>query len=68
MVCEIVPVRCPECGESQNILPGNFDPQFSPFGPVSCMICSRNFSQTEYLSGLEKKLRYLNNLAGPETE
>lgn len=37
MVREIVPVTCPACGESQNILPGGFDPDVEPFGPVFCM-------------------------------
>tara|TARA_B100000579_G_C22419842_1_gene660294 strand:+ start:137 stop:343 length:207 start_codon:yes stop_codon:yes gene_type:complete len=68
MVCEIVPVMCPQCGESQNSLPGNFDPHATPFGPVSCMVCNHNFSQSEYLSGLEKKIDYLNGLEGPEPE
>ena len=65
---EIVPVTCPGCGESQNILPGDFNPDAQPFGPVSCMVCGRNFSQMEYLSGLAKNLLYLESLKGPGPE
>lgn len=67
MTREIVPVNCPSCGESQNVLPNGFDPDTTPFGPVSCMICHRQFDQSEYLAGLQKKLTYLRSLTGPET-
>ena len=66
MVREIVPVTCPACGESQNILPGGFDPDVEPFGPVFCMVCQREFGQSEYLTGLEQRLIFLNSLTGPE--
>ena len=67
MTHEIVPVMCPECGESQNVLPGDFNPDNEPFGPVSCMVCQRAFSKLEYLSGLKKKLTYLHALEGPKS-
>ena len=68
MTLEIVPVICPRCGESQNLLPGQFNPDATPFGPVSCMICQRPFTQAEYYIGLEKQLSYLKTLTGPSEE
>ena len=68
MAREIVPVMCPACGESQNILPGDFNPDKEPFGPVSCMVCQRPFTQPEYLSGLDQNLNYLKTLKGPMPE
>jgi hypothetical protein len=67
MTHEIVPVDCPSCGERQNILPGEFDPEKEPFGPVSCMVCNREFNQSEYLNGLKDRLIYLRSLTGPRS-
>jgi hypothetical protein len=62
---EVVPVACPECGEYQNMLPGRFDPDATPFGPVICMVCRRPFSKVEYLTGLNQRIDELNALDGP---
>ncbi|OHC80066.1 MAG: hypothetical protein A3B62_05380 [Rhodospirillales bacterium RIFCSPLOWO2_01_FULL_65_14] len=56
MAIEIMPVPCPHCGEAQNVTPGGFDPEAEPFGPVTCMVCGRKFSQDEYLAGLKERL------------
>ena len=56
MPMTVIPVTCPECGEAQNILPENFDPEADPFGPVSCMVCGQYFTQDDYLAGLKKRL------------
>lgn len=50
---ELLPVACPRCGERQNHLPGHFDPQRLPFGPVICMTCRYQFERKEYVRGLE---------------
>ncbi len=63
---EICPVTCPVCGENQNTLPGDFDPQAEPFGPVHCMVCGHAFEQAEYLRGLETRRRELDSLSGPQ--
>jgi hypothetical protein len=56
MPITIVPVTCPNCGEAQNMTPGDFDPEADPFGPVTCMACRREFEREEYLAGLKKRL------------
>ena len=61
MPITIVPVSCPNCGEAQNITPGNFDPGAEPFGPVTCMACGREFGREEFLAGLKKRLAELGN-------
>ena len=33
-------------------MPGGFDPDRDPFGPVNCMVCGHEFSREEYLAGL----------------
>ena len=63
----LCPVACPVCGESQNTLPGAFDPDRQPFGPVHCMVCGHQFSAHEYQSGLEIRRRKLASLAGVTT-
>ena len=68
MLNRIYPVTCKICGESQNTVPGGFDPQAEPFGPVSCMVCNHQFSQSDYLTGLETKAQFYMALTGPETE
>ncbi|MCF3627755.1 hypothetical protein RJ527_06740 [Thalassospiraceae bacterium LMO-SO8] len=52
MARELYPVSCPQCGEAQNVMPGGFDPDRAPFGPVTCMVCGNNFTRDDYLSGL----------------
>ena len=61
MPISIVPVSCPNCGEAQNVTPGNFDPGAKPFGPVTCMAYGREFGQDEYLVGLKMRLAKLEN-------
>ncbi|MEQ8505559.1 MAG: hypothetical protein RIB80_09540 [Rhodospirillales bacterium] len=53
MARDLYPVSCPNCGEAQNVLPGGFDPDRVPFGPVTCMVCGRDFSREDYLAGLD---------------
>ncbi len=65
---QIYPVACPICGESQNILPGGFEPYAEPFGDVNCMVCNHQFSRHEYLSGLDARARALASLTGPQAE
>ena len=50
-----LPVPCPNCGEAQNVIPGNFDPEAEPFGPVTCMVCGHDFSKDEYMTGREAR-------------
>tara|TARA_Y100000813_G_scaffold41853_1_gene28668 strand:- start:188 stop:406 length:219 start_codon:yes stop_codon:yes gene_type:complete len=54
MTRKLYPVSCPRCGETQNVLPGGFDPDRAPFGPVTCMVCGHEFSREEYLEGLDR--------------
>ena len=68
MLNNIYAVTCQICGESQNTVPGGFDPQAEPFGPVSCMVCNHQFSQSDYLKGLEAKARFYGALRGPVPE
>ncbi|MEE8350572.1 MAG: hypothetical protein V3R37_00050 [Rhodospirillales bacterium] len=56
MTTIVLPVPCPQCGEAQNVIPGNFDPEDEPFGPVSCMVCGRDFVREDFLSGLKQRL------------
>lgn len=57
MTDAILPVPCPHCGEAQNVTPAGFTPEAEPFGPVTCMVCGRQFTKDEYLAGLEERLR-----------
>ena len=66
MNAQIYPVACPICGESQNALPGVFDPHSEPFGPVTCMVCNHQFSKSDYLTGLAAKAIAYAALKGPE--
>ncbi len=59
------PVACPVCGESQNTLPGDFDPDREPFGSVHCMICGHQFTAVEYRAGLDARRRELTEMTGP---
>tara|TARA_R110000868_G_scaffold178273_1_gene417863 strand:- start:261 stop:476 length:216 start_codon:yes stop_codon:yes gene_type:complete len=52
MARELYPVSCPQCGEAQNVMPGGFDPDRDPFGPVTCMVCGNNFTRDDYMTGL----------------
>lgn len=67
MSAELCPVECPNCGESQNTMSGNFDPAQEPFGPVHCMVCGHEFSATEYRAGQEARRQKLDKLMGPIT-
>ena len=68
MLDYIYPVTCQICGESQNTVPGGFDPKAEPFGPVSCMVCNNQFSKSDYLAGLKIKARFYMALTGPKPE
>jgi hypothetical protein len=64
----LCPVACPVCGESQNTLPGGFDPERLPFGPVHCMVCGHQFTASEYRVGLESRRRKLESMTGPAAQ
>ncbi len=51
------PARCPNCGESQNVAQGEFDPAREPFGPLNCMVCGHTFTRREFQSGLARAER-----------
>ena len=57
MTNQTIPVPCPNCGEAQNVTPGDFDPEAEPFGLVTCMACGREFSRHEYMAGREARLK-----------
>lgn len=44
---DILPVRCPRCGEAQNTLEGSLDP-LSDQAHVGCMVCGYTFTSSEY--------------------
>ncbi|MDP4796640.1 MAG: phage terminase large subunit family protein [Rhodospirillales bacterium] len=44
---DILPVRCPACGEAQNTLEGAADP-LAEKAQVSCMVCGYVFGAAEY--------------------
>lgn len=44
---DILPVKCPQCGEAQNTLDGAADP-LSPGARVGCMVCNYVFGADEY--------------------
>ncbi|GEM_PF-515150 len=48
MSLDIVPVRCPVCGEAQNTLDGGSDP-IAPGARIGCMVCGHAFEAAEYL-------------------
>ena len=48
MSLDIVPVRCPVCGEAQNTLDGATDP-VTPGARIGCMVCGHAFEADEYL-------------------
>ncbi len=68
MLDHIYPVTCQVCGESQNTVPGGFNPRAEPFGPVSCMVCNHQFSQSDYLAGLEAKALFYKTRTWPGSE
>lgn len=55
MARDLYPVPCPQCGEAQNVMPGGFDPDRAPFGPVTCMVCGHDFSRVDYLDALSRE-------------
>ena len=55
---DIVPVRCPRCGEAQNTLDGHVDP-LAPTAQVACMVCGHAFQQAEYRRLLDERLTEL---------
>ena len=65
---ELCPVACPVCSESQNTLPGDFDPNTEPFGPVHCMVCGHAFSRTNYMTGLTERRKQLKAMRGPASK
>jgi len=49
---EIVPVRCPQCGEAQNTMNGGKDP-LAPDARVGCMVCGYAFARVPPPAGRE---------------
>ena len=37
-----------------NAMPGGFDPDRVPFGPVTCMVCGHDFTRDDYLDALSR--------------
>ena len=64
----LLPVTCPRCGESQNIIDGGLNTDGIPVGTVSCMVCQNTFPQDEYLQGLETRRQEFNLLTGPKVK
>ena len=65
MPMTIIPVPCPQCGEAQNMTPGNFNPEAEPFGPVRCMACGWDFGRDDYLAGLKARLAQMAEKESP---
>ena len=51
MRTDILPVKCPNCGEAQNTLDGADDP-LSASARVGCMVCNYVFGAEEYRAAL----------------
>jgi len=49
MRTDILPVKCPNCGEAQNTLDGAVDP-LAPTARIGCMVCNYVFGADEYRS------------------
>ena len=58
---EIVPVRCPQCGEAQNTVNGATDP-LGANARIGCMVCGYAFSAFEYRDLLDARTRELSAL------
>lgn len=62
MSLDVVPVRCPRCGEAQNTLDGATDPGAAA-ARVGCMVCGYTFEPLEYRRLLDARLLELQRLA-----
>ncbi len=49
-------------------MPGGFDPDDEPFGPVTCVVCDHQFSREEYLTRLEVRRQAFARLTGPSRD
>jgi len=58
---DILPVKCPQCGEAQNTLDGAQNP-LSPSASVGCMVCGYVFGTDEYRRLLAERLREFEGL------
>jgi len=61
MRTDILPVKCPGCGEAQNTLDGAADP-LSPQARVGCMVCGYAFGTEEYRTLLAERQREFQTL------
>ena len=61
MRTDILPVKCPGCGEAQNTLEGAVDP-LSPMARVGCMVCGYVFGADEYRTLLAERQREFKSL------
>ncbi len=52
---DIVPVKCPRCGEAQNTSDGTTDP-LALDAQVGCMVCGYRFDAGEYRRLLGERL------------
>ena len=59
---DILPVRCPRCGEAQNTLDGALDPR-APGAEIGCMVCGHTFDAAEYGRLLDERRREFSDLA-----
>ena len=57
----ILPVKCPGCGEAQNTLDGAADP-FAADATVGCMVCGHIFGADEYRTLLAERQREFQTL------
>ena len=55
---DIVPVKCPRCGEAQNTSDGGTDP-LALDASVGCMVCGYSFDPAEYRRLLGERLQEL---------
>lgn len=58
---DIVPVKCPRCGEAQNTSDGGLDP-LALDASVGCMVCGYTFEAAEYRRLLGERLQQLAGL------
>ncbi len=58
---DILPVKCPQCGEAQNTLDGGADPLASG-AQVGCMVCNYVFGEDEYRRLLAERHREFEGL------
>lgn len=61
MSTDILPVKCPQCGEAQNTLDGSQDP-LADGAHIGCMVCNYMFGAEEYRRLLAERQREFEGL------